>query len=181
MRSLPVPTYTRWPAVGEASPKRGKGSLRPFSWKTRRFSTTGQDIKAFFNLWRKDLPSKKCETAHLAQYMRFIQRFLSFSFETDFFLFGQIEKADLHEPPAERIEIPFQSKKSCKSALMQKSKPVCAPSCQQAENRGTASAFGSSRSVSDSSGVPQPVAWATQNLCFLDIQLCAPRGEHGLL
>ncbi len=85
-------------------------------------------------------------------------RSFSFSFETDFFLFGQIEKADLHEPTAERIAIPFQSKKSCKSALMQKSKPVCAPSCQQAENRGTASAFGSSRSVSDSSGVPQPVA-----------------------
>ena len=73
-------------------------------------------------------------------------------------LFRANRKSRFTQHLAERIEIPFQSKKSCKSALMQKSKPVCAPSCQQAENRWTASAFGSSRSVSGSSGAPQPVA-----------------------
>lgn len=46
-----------------------------------------------------------------------VRTVIQFSFWTAFFLFRQIEKADLHEPFAERIEIPFQSKKSCKSAL----------------------------------------------------------------
>lgn len=46
-------------------------------------------------------------------------RSFSFLLKWHFHLFGQIEKADLHEPLAERIEIPFQSKKSCKSALLQ--------------------------------------------------------------
>ena len=47
-----------------------------------------------------------------------VRTVIQFSFEVVFFDFSrQIEKADLHEPPAERIEISFQSKKSCKSAL----------------------------------------------------------------
>ena len=85
-------------------------------------------------------------------------RSFSFLLKWHFHLFGQIEKADLHEPLAERIEIPFQSKKSCKSALLQsRSLFVCRP-VNRLKTRGTASAFGSSRSVSGSSGVPQPVA-----------------------
>ena len=47
-----------------------------------------------------------------------VRAVIQFSFEVVFFDFpGQIEKADLHGCLAERIEIPFQSKKSCKSAL----------------------------------------------------------------
>ena len=49
-----------------------------------------------------------------------VRTVIQFSFEVVFFVFpGQIEKADLHGPLAERIEISFQSKKSCKSALLQ--------------------------------------------------------------
>ena len=47
MRSLPAPIYTHWPVAGEHSPQHGKGSLRPFSWKTRKFSTTRRDTTAF--------------------------------------------------------------------------------------------------------------------------------------
>ena len=73
------------------------------------------------------------------------------------FFLANRKKPIYMSPLPKGYKYPFKAR-SHVNRLCDKSKPVCTPSCQQAENRRTASAFGSSRSVSGSSGAPQPVA-----------------------
>ena len=62
-------------------------------------------------------PESRRSVAALVPFVGVVARSFSFPFEAAFLPFRANRKSRFTQPLAERIEIPFQSKKSCKSAL----------------------------------------------------------------